>query len=223
VQAYESYARYWVESARLAGMRPAQLMERFSLEGYEHIEAAPGRGGAILALPHLGSWEVGGYWFSLLGRPITTVAEPVEPPELFEWVTKQRSLLGLNILPLEKESVGELAHTIRQGGIVALVADRDIVGNGVGVRFFGDMTTLPAGPAVLALRTGAPLLPVAVYQRPRGRYHGVVRPALQATRAGRFRDDVKALTQQLADEFERLIRDAPTQWHMFQPNWPPER
>lgn len=222
--AFESYARYWVESARLPAMRPGDVLTSLSVEGYGGIEEALAkRQGILLALPHLGSWEVAGYWFSLRGYSVTTVVEPVESPELFEWLRRQRARLGLTVLPLGQGTVGQLMETLREGGVVALVADRDISGTGVPAEFFGERTTLPGGPAVLALRSGAPLFPVAVYQRPGGRYQAVVRPSLALARGGRFRQDVAAATQQLAAEFELLIRAAPSQWHMFQPNWPSDR
>lgn len=219
--AFDSYARYWVESARLPGMAPQEVLRRFSIEGFEPArKALEERRGAIFALPHLGSWEVGGFWLTLQGHPMTTVVEPLRPPELFEWFKEQRSALGLNILQLGADSAGKLIQTLREGRLVGLVADRDLVGNGIEVDFFGERTRLPAGPAVLALRTGAPLFPVAVYQRPGGYYHGVVRPELGYQRTGKFRGDVESVTAALALEFEQLIGAAPTQWHMFQPNWP---
>jgi KDO2-lipid IV(A) lauroyltransferase len=107
--------------------------------------------------------------------------------------------------------------------LVVLLCDRDIVGNGVEVEFFGERTTLPGGAAVLALRTGAPLFPSIVYQRPGGKGHGVIRPPLEFERSGSLRADVTRLTRMLAAEFEDLIRQAPEQWHMFQPNWPSDR
>lgn len=219
--AFDSYARYWVESARLVHMRPSWIYRHFSIEGFEPVrEALVAKRGAILTLPHLGSWEVGGYWLTLQGHPMTTVAEPVQPPELFEWLTSQRTALGLEILALAPGSIGRLVETLRQGRLVGLVADRDLSGTGVEVDFFGEPTRLPGGPALLALRTGAPLFPAAVYQERRGRFRGVVRPALSFERSGRLRDDVVSVTALLAKEFEALISRAPAQWHMFQPNWP---
>lgn len=223
-EAFGSYARYWVESARLSPRRPDEVASRFTIEGFEPArEALDGKRGAVFALPHLGSWEIGGYWLTLQGHPMTTVMEPVHPTELFEWLKDKRSRLGLKVLPLGPRSTEQLIATLRAGGLVGLVADRDLVGTGVEVSFFGEKTTLPAGPAVLARRTGAPLFPVAVYQEPHGRFHGVVRPALEVPRSGHLRAAVSEVTAQLAQEFEELIRAAPSQWHMFQPNWPSDR
>jgi len=106
---------------------------------------------------------------------------------------------------------------------VCLLSDRDIEGNGVDVDFFGERTTLPGGPATLALRTGATLVPAAVYFRPGLDHHGVVRPPIEAERKDRLRDDIARITQVLAHELELLIRAAPQQWHLLQPNWPSDR
>ena len=105
--------------------------------------------------------------------------------------------------------------------MVCLLCDRDLDHTGVEVEFFGERTTLPAGPATLAIRTGAALLPTAVYFTPRyNGHHGLVRPPIKIQRMGGLREDVARVTQLLARELEFLIRRAPEQWHLFQPNWP---
>lgn len=222
--AFRSYADYWVDGARLALLTPDRVARTFSVEGIERLDAALAEGhGALLALPHLGMWEIGGYFLARRGTPMTTVAERVEPEDLFEWFVGERTRIGLRVLPAGSGATGELVRVLREGGLVGLVADRDLAGGGVEVELFGERTTLPAGPALLALRAGAPLFPAAVYQVPGRRYHGVVRPALEVRRTGRLREDVSILTQALAREFEELIRRAPEQWHLFQPHWPADR
>jgi KDO2-lipid IV(A) lauroyltransferase len=224
-KAFDSYAHYWVESARLVTTDPKEVLKRFTIKGFEPVrEALDARRGAIMALPHLGSWEIGAYWLTLQGYPMTTVVEPLEPPELFEWFVEQRSTLGLKVVPLGPSSTGELVKTLRHGDLVGLVADRDLTGHGIEVEFFGERTSLPAGPAVLALRTGAPLFPSVAYQRPNGRYEAIILPELRCERgSGSLREDVEAVTAALARSFEGLIRAQPAQWHMFQPNWPSDR
>jgi phosphatidylinositol dimannoside acyltransferase len=111
---------------------------------------------------------------------------------------------------------------LERGGVLALVADRDVTGEGIDARFFGEPTRVPGGPALLALRSGATLLPCAVYQRPGGVSEGAIRPPLDTQRQGRLRADVERVTESLVHEFESLIAAAPEQWHVFQPNWPSE-
>jgi lauroyl/myristoyl acyltransferase len=216
-EAFASYARYWMESLRLQHMAPDDVDARFTIEGLEHIEAALAAGtGAILALPHVGGWEVGGSWFVRQGFPLTVVVEALRPPELFRWFADLRRSQGFTVIPLTKSAGISVVRALRANQIVALVSDRDIAGGGVEVEFFGERTTLPAGPASLASRLGIPLLPTAVYFKGDG-HHAVVRPPLNTE------GDAISVTQALAHELEDLIRAAPEQWHLFQPNWPSDR
>lgn len=218
---FESYARYWLESFRLQAETPETIRRGMCTEGMEHLEDAFAAGrGVVLAAPHLGGWDFGGAWLALQGYKPLAVAEMLEPPELFEWFASWRRRIGMEIVPAGPEAGTAVLEGLKQGRTVGLVADRDILGSGVPVEFFGEMTTLPAGPAVLALRTGAPLLPVAVYFEGGGGHRAVVRPPLDVARENGFRADVRRVTQSLAHELEDLIRAAPEQWHLMQPNWP---
>jgi KDO2-lipid IV(A) lauroyltransferase len=220
--AFDSYARYWVESFRLPGLADDEVDAGFGYEGIEHIEDALHAGtGCILALPHLGGWEWAGRGIAQMGVPMTVVVEPVEPPELFEWFVSFRRSLGMSVVPLGPGAGAAVSRALRDNEVVCLLSDRDIQGGGIEVEFFGERTTLPAGPATMTLRTGAPILPTAVYfTEQKDGHHGVVQAPLPAERRGRLRDDVTRITQALADELESLIRRAPEQWHLFQPNWP---
>ena len=223
-EAFRSYARYWLESFRLPDLTPADLTARFRAEGLEHLDEALAAGnGVILAMPHLGGWDFGGAWFGTQGYKATVVVEPLEPPELFEWFARFRERFGLTVVPLGPQAGTTILRVLRDGGIVGLLCDRDIGGTGVEVEFFGERTTLPSGPATLALRTGAAVLPTAVYFEDDGGHLGLIRPPVPCGRTGTFRDDVGRVTQLLAHELEGLIRHAPDQWHLMQPNWPSDR
>ena len=220
-EAFLSYARYWLESARAPGASAGDLERAASAEGMEHFDAALAAGrGVILALPHLGTWDTGGAWMASIGYPLTVVAELLRPRRLFDWFVAVRRRLGIDVVPLGPDAAPAVARTLRRGGVVALISDRDLIGNGVEVELFGERTRLPAGPATLAIRTGAALLPCAVYLAPGGGPHSVVRPPVPVVRSGRgLRADVAEVTRLLAAEIEELIRAAPEQWHMFQPLW----
>jgi len=216
-EAFASYGRYWMESLRLPGMDPALVDARFTIEGLDNIREAQEQGkGAILAVPHLGGWEVGGSWLVRQGIPLTVVVEALEPPELFEWFVKLRQGFGFTVIPLGRAAGIRVVRALKANQVVALLADRDIGGGGVEVEFFGERTALPGGPATLARRLGAPLLPTAIYFEGDG-HHAVVRPPVPLD------GDVAEVTRRLAVELEGLIRRAPEQWHMFQPNWPSDR
>ena len=220
-EVYRSYGRYYGESFRLPTISPAELDARMSYEGYDHILQAREDGfGPLVVMPHLGSWEWSAYWLTRVEQtPVTAVVERIEPPALFDWFVDYRESIGMEIVPLGPDAGRSVVHAVKQRNAIALLCDRDISRSGVEVTFFGETTTLPSGPAVLALRTGAPLLPTAIYDRGRT-HHGVVRPPIPAAREGSFRADVARITQAVADELEVLIRAAPEQWHLMQPNWP---
>jgi KDO2-lipid IV(A) lauroyltransferase len=224
-QAFREYARYWVDGARLPAVSVADVCRRMTIQsGYEHLKQAMAEGhGVVLGLPHVGSWEWGGSFLNAEGYPMTTVAERLEPPELFDWFVEQRRAMGLTIVPPDRRTSGRLIEVLRSGGMVSLLCDRDVMGNGVEVEFFGERTTLPAGPATLSLRTGATLLAAVVYSGP-GRHHtAFISPPIDTTRRGSLRRDVGRVTQQLAYQLEEFISRAPEQWHMFQPNWPSDQ
>ena len=218
---FASYARYYLESFTLPNLDVDAVTRRFRVDGYEHLgDALARREGPILVLPHLGGWEWAGFWLTLVPRVrVTAVAEALEPPELSAWFTDLRARLGMDIVTLGPEAGAAVNRAIRENHVTCLLADRLVGGAAVDVTFFGERTRLPAGPATLALRTGAPLLPTAVYFDGLG-HHAVVRPPVPIERQGSLREDVARITQLLADELEALVRRAPEQWHVFQPNWP---
>lgn len=222
-EAFDSYARYWVESFRLPHLSPGEVERHMRAEGYQYVlDGLEAGRGVILALPHLGGWEWAGRWLVDRGHGLTVVVEKIEPPELFAWFADLRARLGMRVVSLGPDAGREVISALKRNDIVCLLCDRDIQRNGVEVEFFGERTTLPAGPVTVALRTGAPILPTAVYFSGRGQDHqGLVLPPLRLERGpDGLRDDVRRGTQELAGDLERLIRRAPQQWHMFQPNWP---
>jgi len=218
---FVSYARYYVDSFRLPSRSADEIEEGFTVDGYHHVEAAlAGETGPILALPHLGGWEWAAFWLTRIkGERVSAVVEELRPPELFEWFTGLRRDLGMDVIPLGAGAGSAVVKAINQRHVTCLLTDRYLSGGSVPVEFFGERTLLPAGPATLALRTGAPLLPSVVYFRGDG-CHGVVRPPVPAQREGKLRDDVARVTQLMARELEQLIAAAPEQWHLLQPNWP---
>lgn len=218
---FDSYARYWLETFRLPRETPESIDAGVRVEGIEHLDAATADGaGVVLAAPHLGGWDFGGAWLAHHGYRPLAVAEELEPPELFEWFVSWRRRLGIDIVPVGPAAGTTVLQAVKNGQAVSLISDRDILGSGVEVEFFDETTSLPGGPATLALRTGVAVLPVAIYFEDDGGHVGVVRPPLAVERRGRFRDDVTRITQDLARELEALIRRAPEQWHLMQPNWP---
>ena len=221
---FDSYGRYFYELFRLSLLTPEWINEHFHCTGVEHVWAGVNDGkGAVLALPHLGNWDFAGAWLALQGFTVTVVAEPVEPPELFAWFVETRERLGMRVIPLSPSAGTDVLRAVRANEVVCLLADRDLSGDGVAVDFFGERTTLPGGPAMTALRAGAPLLPTGCFFMDHGDSRADIRPPLDTARTGRLRDDLGRVTQDLAHAYEDLIRVDPTHWHLLQPNWPSDR
>lgn len=218
-----SYARYYLEAFRLPTLSPAALRTCFRLDGAPLLAAdvAAGRG-AVLALPHAGNWDAAGAWVAAQGWPIVTVAERLRPAAVYAQFLDFRRRLGMEIVPLTggaSSPLRTLAARLRAGHLVPLLADRDLTAGGVPVEFFGAPASMPGGPALLALLTGAPLYTVDMWYDdagPRGRLTG----PLPVPTAGDRRARVRALTQQIADRLAAGIATHPADWHMLQPIWP---
>ena len=223
-RSFREYARYWVEGARLPSTSSEDVARLVALDGLDHLYAGLAQGkGVIMALPHVGSWEYGAAFLATKGIQMTSVAERIEPPALFDYFVEQRAAMGLNIVPLDRHAGGLLLSALRAGGLVGLLCDRDIEGTGIEVDFFGERTTMPAGPATLALRSGATLLTGAVFSGPGPNHRGIIEAPIDTTRTSSLREDVARLTQEIATRLEALIRRAPEQWHVFQPLWLADR
>jgi len=223
-RSFREYARYWVEGARLPSTSSEDVARLVVLDGLDHLYAGLAQGnGVIMALPHVGSWEYGAAFLATKGIQMTSVAERIEPPALFDYFVEQRAAMGLNIVPLDRHAGGLLLSALRAGELVGLLCDRDIEGTGIEVDFFGERTTMPAGPATLALRSGATLCTGAVFSGPGPNHRGIIEAPIDTTRTSSLREDVARLTQEIATRLEALIRRAPEQWHVFQPLWLADR
>jgi KDO2-lipid IV(A) lauroyltransferase len=221
---FDSYGRYFYELFRLPGTPKAWIDAHVRVTGSQHLSDAISAGnGLVLALPHLGNWDLAGAWLAGQGYTVTVVAEPLEPPELFDWFVETRRRLGMRVIPLSPTAGAEVLRALRANEAVCLLCDRDLTGDGIEVEFLGERTTLPAGPAALSLRAGAPLCPVGCYFRPNGNQEIRILDPIDTRRTGPIRADVARVTQELAYRFEALIRAEPEHWHLMQPNWPSDR
>jgi KDO2-lipid IV(A) lauroyltransferase len=222
----QSYGRYYAEALWARGSRVEELRRHTAVDGLERIIEARDQGrGMIYGLPHVGNWEAAAPVAVAEKVPVVAVAEKLPNRMITDWFTKMRADFGIEIVLATggTEVMRKLESALGDNKAVALLSDRDLKGRGVEVEFFGEKTTLPPGPATLALRTGAPVLPVATYFDGDNGYRVVVRPALPIPEEGTRSEKVLSMTQALAREMESLIREAPEQWHLVQPNWPSDR
>jgi phosphatidylinositol dimannoside acyltransferase len=221
-RATRSYARYWQEAFRLPAYTRAELGRRFHLYGHEMLAAAvETRTGAVIALPHGGNWDAAGAWVAAQGWPITTVAERLKPEGLYERFLAFRRSLGMEIIPLtggERPPLDVLADRLGTGSVVPLLADRDLSSRGVEVRFFGGRTRMPPGPALLALRTGAPLYVAHMWYEP-DRPVAQLDGPIEVPAGGPLDVRVQELTQRVADRLAAGIARHPEDWHMLQRVW----
>jgi KDO2-lipid IV(A) lauroyltransferase len=227
--AFVSYASYWVEMLRSPDYRDEAVDSYISIppSTWEDLEPVL-RGGAVVAVPHLGNFEPFGHFMAVHGLRTVAPVEVTEPRELFEFLLSRRvggrhhDERAVEIVPLEHAFRPMLA-ALRHGGVAALVADRDLTGDGIEVTMFGHRTTLPAGPATLALRTGKPLMVARVLRTGPDRFSGDAWP-VNVPLSGDRRRDTEALTEGIAAGFERAIAEAPEQWWAsFQPFWLDQR
>ncbi|MGY4961116.1 phosphatidylinositol mannoside acyltransferase [Streptomyces sp. 900105245] len=217
-----SYLRYWMESFRLPAWSAERVRTGFDPKDIHFLTdgLASGRG-VVLALPHLANWDLAGAWVTTkLGTPFTTVAERLKPETLYDRFVAYREGLGMEVLPHSGGSAfGTLARRLRDGGLVCLVADRDLSASGVEVDFFGERARMPAGPALLAQQTGALLLPVTLWYDDSPVMKGQVHPPIEVPESGTRAEKTSVMTQALANAFATGIADHPEDWHMLQRLW----
>ncbi|MBQ1073848.1 phosphatidylinositol mannoside acyltransferase [Micromonospora sp. C31] len=219
-----SYARYWLEAFRLPALSRTEILAGFRLDGEEKLAAdvAAGRG-AVVALPHAGNWDAAGAWVAATGWPITTVAERLRPEGVYQRFLAFRRSLGMEILPTHgggRNAFDVLVDRVRAGTVVPLLADRDLSARGVEVEFFGHRTRMPPGPALLALRTGAPLYVASMWYETDAACASIEGPLpLPGPQEGPLDQRVRSLTQRIADGLAAGIARHPEDWHMLQRMW----
>jgi len=227
VDAFRSYARYWLETFRLVREDRAFFLDRFRAVGDGNIDDALALGkGVIIVVGHLGNWDAAGAWVGARGNRLVTVAEVLRPRRMFDFFRDHRARLGMTIFPAQKGATERLAEAVEEGAVVAILGDRDLKGVGPEVTFFGERVTFPAGPASVMFRTKAPLLVAGVYATrfSDGKYgwEAEITPPLDLP-TERTEDTMVAVTQAVATELERMIGKHPEEWHVMQPFWPADK
>ncbi|AKT51800.1 phosphatidylinositol mannoside acyltransferase [Arsenicicoccus sp. oral taxon 190] len=223
-----SYLRYWCDAFRLPDMTQEVLETSVRVVGDGPARESLGGGrGAVAFLGHMGNWDLAGAWSTHHLAPVTTVAERLRPEGLYDAFVGFRERLGMTVLPLTgaDPAFPQLVRAVRRGGLVPLLADRDLTDQGVTVTFCDRPARMAPGPAALAAATGAPLLPVSVHYEPHhgpggtGSGHDIVitfHPAVPVPTSGRARERAVAMTQGCAIVLEAAVREHTQDWHMMQ-------
>jgi phosphatidylinositol dimannoside acyltransferase len=217
-EAFRTQAANYVDLARLPAMSLEEVERRVDMVGWSNLEAALSGGrGAILVAAHLGNIDLIAQFACARGRPVTIPIEPIEPPELLALVTGLRSAHGLRLVPIDRGALPAVVRTLRRGGVAGFVVDRDIQGSGQATTLFGRTARLSHAPAVLALRTGAPIVPARTRRRPDGRFAARLGEPIAPT------GTPAELMARIARWLEDAIRETPGQWVMFERLFDEER
>ena len=221
-RAMRSALRQYCEQFRAPTWSRERIMDSvdFPAEDIKRLQDALDSGrGVIMALGHTGNYDHAGVWLvNYMGEGFTTVAEHLKPESVAEKFLDYRRGLGMEVLPHDggPSVFGTLARRLRAGKSVALVADRDLSASGAQVTMFGEATRIAAGPAALAVQTGAVLLPVQLWYPSYGRMSVRVRPEIPVPEDGKRPEKVAVMCQQLADNYAQGIAAHPADWHMMQ-------
>ena len=219
-QNFRNHAKAYADLMRLPVASVEDLRSLMHSTGWEHLEAARARGRGVLVVScHMGSWEVAAAIWSSTMAPVNLFAEELEPRELYEWYRTTRARLGISVLPLSRAGLRKVLQALDAEEMVVTAIDRDILGTGILVDFFGRPARIPEGPASIALRRGTPLLPVCVYRLPDDTFQAVGYEPIFAEPTGDIRADIKRVTQELVRAMERMIREPPDQWHLPHRIW----
>ncbi len=218
---FRELGRNVVDVARLPGVTAENVDDLVRTEGLSYLESAHGEGQGVVAVSaHLGNFELMGTFLALKGFTVTVVAAPLYDPRLDALLLKNRERGGLNVIGRERAAPAIL-RALRKGHVVGLLADQDTRGAGIAVPFFGRPARTPTGPAVLADRAGAPIVPMAIHRLADDTHLLTVRPPIRP--AGRAPEDVETTTSAYTAELERFIRQAPAQWVWMHDRWKASR
>ena len=217
-QAMSSYMRYWCDTFRSPDWSRERISQTVTVDGEELLTEPMKSGtGVIVALPHAGNWDHAGAYFCAMGFPLVTVAERLKPEALFNKFLEYRQNIGMEVLALDSRSMATLLKRAREGALIALVADRDLSKSGIDVSFFGYPSRMPAGPALLAIRTGIPLITAYVSYTDSGIH--IKFDSVDIPIDGTEFERIAAIVQRCADLFAKGIKSAPQDWHMLQRIW----
>ena len=214
-----SYLRYWCDTFRFPAWSKERLLSTTVCENESFLrDPIAEKRGCIVALPHAGNWDHAGAYFCATGIPLTTVAEHLKPEKLFRKFLEYRTAIGMEVLDLDSRSIAVLSQRLRSGKLVALVADRDLSKNGIPVNFFGTGGQMPAGPALLAIQTGADLITAFVKYEEVG-IRIIFGEAIAVPATGSVQEKAAVMTQVIADRFAEQLAIHTVDWHMLQRIW----
>ena len=214
-----SYLRYWFDTFRLSKWSKNRIISTTQVIR-ENLLRDPiqSKQGCIVALPHAGNWDHAAAYFCSTGITLTAVVEKLKPEAIFKKFLAYRQSIGIEAISHKEKTIPILTQRLQAGKLIALVADRDMSRNGIEVNFFGKTSKMPSGPAILAIKTGAPLI-TAYVRYTSGGIEIIFDETLKPTNSGSEEEQIKIITQSMADNFAKRIKENPVDWHMLQRIW----
>ena len=214
-----SYLRYWFDTFRLNKWSKSRIIETtFVVRENLLRDPVETKKGCIIALPHAGNWDHAAAYFCSTGIPLTAVVEKLKPEAIFKKFLAYRQSIGIEAISHKEKTIPILMERLNQGKLIALVADRDMSRNGIEVNFLGGIAKMPAGPAILAIKTGSPLVTAYIRYLDKG-IEITFDETIKLPVAGGEDEQIKIVTQSMADNFAKRIKDSPVDWHMLQRIW----
>ena len=218
-QGMRSYLRYWFDTFRLSKWSKNKIISTTQVIRENLLrDPVQSKQGCIVALPHAGNWDHAAAYFCSTGITLTAVVEKLKPEAIFKKFLAYRESIGIEAISHKEKTIPLLANRLQDGKLIALVADRDMSRNGIEVNFFGKNAKMPSGPAILAMKTGAPLITAYVRYTPGG-IEIIFDETIMPTNAGTEEEQIKIITQSIADNFAKRIKEYPVDWHMLQRIW----
>ena len=214
-----SYLRYWFDTFRLSKWSKNRIISTTQVIR-ENLLRDPiqSKQGCIVALPHAGNWDHAAAYFCSTGITLTAVVEKLKPEAIFKKFLAYRQSIGIEAISHKEKTIPILTERLQAGKLIALVADRDMSRNGIEVNFFGKTSKMPSGPAILAIKTGAPLI-TAYVRYTSGGIEIIFDEIIKPTNSGSEEEQIKIITQSMADNFAKRIKENPVDWHMLQRIW----
>ena len=214
-----SYLRYWFDTFRLSKWSKKRIISTTQVIR-ENLLRDPiqSRQGCIVALPHAGNWDHAAAYFCSTGITLTAVVEKLKPEAIFKKFLTYRESIGIEAISHKEKTIPILTDRLQAGKLIALVADRDMSRNGIEVNFFGKTAKMPSGPAILAIKTGAPLITAYVRYTPGG-IEIIFDETIKPNNSGTEEEQIRIITQSIADNFAKRIKQYPVDWHMLQRIW----
>ena len=214
-----SYLRYWFDTFRLNKWSKSRIIET-TFVVHENLLRDPieTKEGCIIALPHAGNWDHAAAYFCSTGIPLTAVVEKLKPEAIFKKFLAYRQSIGIEAISHREKTIPILIERLNQGKLIALVADRDMSRNGIEVNFLGGIAKMPAGPAILAIKTGSPLVTAYIRYLNKG-IEITFDETIKLPVTGSEEEQIKIVTQSMSDNFAKRIKDSPVDWHMLQRIW----